>query len=143
MVSTIRAFPCSRLLLLLLTVFLTACAPAQARHDHPPRDWDFLGERRVNDRAEHDVIHVGRSSGSFTGLKLAIDDAPVLFRRIEVHFGNGERMVFGRDRFIGEHRRTGTLDLPGGHRIVSKVVFFYEAASPRWEHATVRLWGRR
>ncbi len=128
-----------RIFLLLILVMLTACAsPAKADHG-----WSPLGQRTVNDRAEFDAIRVGPDRGRFSAIRLSVDDAPVLFRRIEVEFGNGESVVLRPDRVVGEYHRTRALQLPGGPRYIRRVVFFYEAASPGWEKATVSVWGQR
>lgn len=128
------------LLLIGITISMLAvgCASAQ-----PHAQWAMLGERNVTDRAEFDAIHIGADRGRFVALKIAVSDAPVLIRRVVVHFGNGETLVREKNVRIGENRRSGTLDLPGGRRVVRKVVFYYEASSPGFERATIRLWGRR
>jgi len=105
--------------------------------------WQVLGERTVNDRAEFDTISVGPGAGRFDALKLVVGDAPVLIRRIEVHFANGDTIVRERNARARRGLSARAFDLPGGARIVSRVVFIYEAASPGFERARVTLLGRR
>ena len=125
-----------------LTLVLAVCVLATAPLGAKP-NWHFLGERVVNDRAEFDTIHVGKDKGRFRRLKLGVEDAPVEIKRITVHFANGEKQVVERNILVGEDHRSPTLDLDGGRRKISKVVFYYEARSPGWERATVRLYGGR
>lgn len=106
-------------------------------------DWAMLGERTVNDKAEYDTIMVGARKGRFAKLKLAVDKAPIEIKRVTVHFGDGSKQIIERNMFVGEDRRSPTLDLKGKRRIIEKVVFYYEARSRGWERAKVDLYGRR
>lgn len=105
-------------------------------------NWELLGERTVNDSAEYDTILVGARKGRFTKLKLSVDEAPVEVKRVTVHFKDGSRQVIERNMFVGENRRSPTLDLKGNRRLVDKVVFYYEARSRGWERADIKLYGR-
>lgn len=122
-----------------LIVLLLGVANAQAARG----DWTMLGERTVNDRAEYDTIVVGARKGRFAKLKLAVDNAPIEIKRVTVHFGDGSKQVVERNMFVGEDRRSPTLDLKGKRRIIEKVVFYYEAKSRGWERAKIDLYGRR
>ncbi len=123
---------------LTLAVLVLAAAPAAAKPN-----WHLLGKRVVSDRAEFDTIVVGRDEGWFRRLKLGVERAPVEIKRVVVHFANGDKQVAERNVLVGENRRSPTLDLNGGRRQISKVVFYYEARSPGWESATIRLYGGR
>ncbi len=122
----------------LMALALLATAPAAAAPN-----WEPLGFRVVNDRAETDTIVVGADEGRFKGLRVVVDDAPIQIHRVEVFFGNGETQVFNRDILVRENRASPVLDLRGGKRVIRKVEFRYQARSRGWEKATVRLLGRR
>jgi len=124
---------------LVLALLLGAMTPIQAEGTV----WTALGDRTVNDRAEFDTIRVGPDAGRFKALKLAVEDSPVLIRRVEVHFGNGETLVRERNARVRQGLSARRLDLPGGARIITHVVFHYEAASPGFERARITLLGQR
>lgn len=137
--STQLSLKLAKAFLTALVVLLLGAANAYAARG----DWTMLGERTVNDKAEYDTIVVGARKGRFAKLKLAVDDAPVEIKRVTVHFGDGSRQVIERNMFVGEDRRSPTMDLKGKRRIIEKVVFYYEARSRGWERAKIDLYGRR
>lgn len=106
-------------------------------------DWDKLGEKRVNDRADHDMIVVTAARGMFTGLKLHVKDHAVRFYKVVVHYRRGasDELVL-RDTIPagGESR---VLDLRGDRRVIKSIEFWYEAKSLGRDGATVTVWGRR
>jgi hypothetical protein len=122
----------------LVVVMAIAWAPnVQAKND-----WHLLGQRVVNDRAELDTIQVGVDKGRFTRLRLSVADAPVEVKRVVIHFGDGSTQKVERNLFVGEDKRSPVLELQGKRRIVTRVVFHYEARSRGWEKATVKLYGQ-
>lgn len=106
-------------------------------------DRELLGERNVSDRAEYDTIMVGRKHGAFAGLRVKVTGSKVEFKRIVIHFENGAEQVMNQNRVVGRGRLSRVLDLDGDQRFIEKVVFHYEARSPGWKSANIRLWGVR
>jgi len=103
----------------------------------------FLGERVVSDRAEYDTIRVTDERGPFHAIQLRVLKAPVKFKRVIVFFENGTTQRFERNLLVRAGDFTPRIDLAGGNRYIRKVVFYYEARSPGYERALVRLFGIR
>jgi hypothetical protein len=106
------------------------------------KEWNHLGDKHVDGNSDHDKISLGSSEGWFRQLQIRVDDAPVNFKRVVVHFGNGsdEELQF-RD-VIPAGGSTRALDLRGRRRIIKSVEFWYEKANWGSNRPTVRLYGR-
>lgn len=130
------------MLAMLTAVVLTACSASQpAAAPHPFRDWDFLGQRRVEFRAERDVIQVTAREGVFTAIKFEVDGGNLDMYNVRVVFGNGE--VFSPDTRL-EFRQgswSRTIDLPGNKRVIKRIEFLYRSELKRG-HATIKAYGR-
>ncbi|NNE06101.1 MAG: hypothetical protein HKO64_06785 [Xanthomonadales bacterium] len=103
----------------------------------------LLGERHVSDRSERDTINVGMKRGKFTGFRVKAEGAPIEFKRITVHFENGSKQTFEKNRILGRGDKSRKIDFDGGRRYVDRVVFFYEARTLGWKGAEVKLFGVR
>lgn len=128
---------------LLTALVLTACSSSQpASAPYPLRDWDLLGQRRVEFRGERDVIKVTAREGVFTAIKLEVDGGNLDMYNIRVLFGNGE--VFSPDTRVEfrEGSWSRTIDLPGNKRVINRIEFYYRSELKRG-HATIRAYGRR
>ncbi|HEX7723712.1 MAG TPA: hypothetical protein VF397_16240 [Pyrinomonadaceae bacterium] len=125
-----------RVMALALFVFgISQAASAQGR-------WMFLGDKHVDGHDDHDKISIGSKEGTFRQLQIRVKVAPVVFKRVVVHFGNGtdEELEF-RDR-INAGGSTRPLDLRGTDRIIKSVEFWYEKAHWGERRPTVELYGR-
>ena len=89
-----------------------------------PGDWEKLGTRVVNMKADHDEIPVTVMEGVFTKVKLRIMKAPIHLLNINIVFGNGtnKNVVFNRKFKAGSWTRI--IDLPGNKRIIKKVKLY-------------------
>ena len=116
------------LALALLSLAFVIPSAAMARN----AGWQYLGQRAVDDRGEYDTIRVGADEGTFRSLKIRVDKAPVEIKRVTVHFGDGSKQTVERNILVAEGGRTPVLDLNGGRRVISYVVFYYEARSRGW-----------
>lgn len=128
---------------ILAAVLLTACSGSQpAGAPHPLRDWDFLGQRRVEFRAEKDVISVTSREGAFTAIKFEVDGGNLEMYNVRVVFGNGES--FSPDTRLDFHEGSWsrTIDLPGNKRVIRRIEFFYRSELKRGR-ATIKAYGRR
>ncbi len=106
------------------------------------QEWRLLGERKVSRKVERDKIMVTVKKGTFRKIKLKVRGAGVNFKKVRVFFGNGKPFDVNIARFIGPGGETRIIDLPGGLRVIKKVVFFYKTRGRGKIRATVRLWGR-
>lgn len=93
--------------------------------------------RTESDRIEFDV---GREQGMITQIRLRSVDGPLLYRAIEITFGNGEvQTIEGIERLEpGEQGKA--IDLSGDRRFIKKVVV-YKRPSWRPGQSTVELLG--
>ena len=108
-------------------------------------DWQLLGQRSVDRRADHDEISVADSDTTFSGVQLRVQGAPVEFEKVTVHFRNGTQQELDmRDR-IEAGGQTRTIDLAGQgreDRRITLVEFDYRADVDEDERAAVQLWGQ-
>ena len=106
-------------------------------------DWVVLGQRQVNDRADHDMIGVTAARGDFRRIKITVQRASVDFHRVVVHFGNGEKQEVELRNTIRAGGETRAIDLEGTDRVINRVEFWYDANTIRGRRAIVRLYGFR
>ena len=118
-------------------VFLVLSLLSAGAYARPGR-WEFLGERIVTDRLDHDVITVTSLRGDFRAIKLAVRGRSVDFHRVVIHFGNGDTREIELRRTIPAGSESRVIDLPGEDRVIQKVSFWYDARSLGGK-ATVRL----
>lgn len=104
--------------------------------------WIHLGVKHVDGNDDHDKISIGRSDGLFRQLQIRVDDAPVNFKHVVVHYGNGtdEELQF-RER-VNAGGATRAITLRGRGRFIKSVEFWYEKANWGSNRPTVRLYGR-
>ena len=106
------------------------------------REWSHLGDKHVDGNSDHDKISLGSSEGWFRQLQIRVEDAPVSFKRVVVHFGNGTDEELQFRQVIEAGGSTRAMDLRGRRRIIKSVEFWYEKASGGSNRPTVRLYGR-
>ena len=135
-------------LLLTFSIGYSAVAlPAVEHHttiDHeklPPR-WEKLGTRQVNFKAERDEIVVTGREGTFTALKLKVNNAGINITKMIVHFRNGQKQDVSLRQNIPAGGETRVIDIKGKKRIIQKVVFYYDTKKRASRRATVELYGR-
>ncbi len=126
---------CRVMLIALFVCLVAQTASAQKR-------WVFLGEKHVDGHDDHDKISISSKEGTFRQLQIRVKVAPVIFKRVVVHFGNGadEELQFAER--INAGGATRPLDLRGFDRIVKSVEFWYEKAHWGERRPTVELYGR-
>lgn len=105
-------------------------------------DWELLGSRQVNFRADHDVIPVTAKEGWFKAIKIEVDDGNLELWDIRVIFANGETFSPKTRLVFREDSRSRTIDLPGERRFISRVEFNYRSRG-RSGKAEVKLYGTR
>lgn len=120
---------------LLLLISSTSALKAQ-------REWIHLGDKHVDGNSDHDKISLGSSEGWFRQLQIRVEDAPVSFKRVVVHFGNGTDEELQFREVINAGGSTRAMDLRGRRRIIKSVEFWYEKVNEGSKRPTVRLYGR-
>jgi hypothetical protein len=106
-------------------------------------DWEKLGERAVDHRAEHDQIVVTRTEGTFKSVQLRVKGAPVEIDNVKVTFGNGHTQDLNVRDKIQAGGSTRSIDLQGdvNERVIRRVDFDYRTASSG-DKAVVELWAQ-
>jgi hypothetical protein len=133
-----KAVILSLALLLLVQLLL----PAGASAGRPGR-WELLGQRSVTDGADHDVIPVTAAQGTFRALRIRVEDRPVQFRDVKVHFAHGETQDVPIRNVIPAGGESRIIDIRGrGDRVVRSVELWYDAQSLAGKRATVKLYGK-
>jgi hypothetical protein len=130
-------------LVMCVTLSLAPAAAPDAHPAAPAREWVLLGQRAVNDRADHDVIAVTAARGDFKSIKLTVQRAPVDFHRVVVHYGNGTKQELELRNTIPAGGESRLIDLTGNERVINRVEFWYDAKTIRGRRAVVRLFGLR
>jgi hypothetical protein len=106
-------------------------------------DWVLLGKRTVALSADRDEIWVGEGEGRFKALKLRVIDTGVEFDRAVIVFGNDQTIEAPIRDFIPAGGSTGVFDLPGGNRVIKKIIMHYTTRPGTLDRAEVELWGLR
>lgn len=126
---------------LVAAVLLATGAPQVSRGAAPVQDaWELLGTRRVNYRAEKDVVAASHQ-GRFRAIKIEVEGGNLEMYNIRVVFGDGES--FSPDTRVNfrEGSWSRTIDLPGDARVIRRVEFYYRSEGRRGR-ATVRVYGQ-
>lgn len=127
---------------LLLAAATIASTMSFSKNIIPGGEWQRLGSRTVNMRADHDELPVIAFKGSFTKLKIRVKGAPIFVKNIRVIFGNGQDLNLK----VGHKFKPGServLDLPGNKRIIKKINFNYKTVTTSKGRAEVVIWGKR
>lgn len=105
------------------------------------RNWETLGEKTVERRAERDEIVVTASEGRFNAIKLKVRVSDVNVKDLKVHFGDGEVQDVQVRKIIAAGGETREIELDGNRpRVIRKVSFVYKSRGAR--RAVVVLWGK-
>lgn len=105
--------------------------------------WELLGSRTVTDRADRDTLKVGAEKGNFTAVKFGVQRRAVRFKRVVIHFRNGDDQKVDLPDTIGANGESRVIDIDGRDRVIRSIDFWYDAQSlGRGGQATVRILGR-
>ena len=107
-----------------------------------PGDWEKLGVKQVNLKADHDVLVVSFHEGFYSKVKFVIRKAPLHLKNINIVFGNGENknVVFNKRFNAGSSTRI--IDLPGNKRIIKKIKLNYKTIPSGTGRALLVAWGK-
>ena len=109
----------------------------------PGKNWDYLGEANVDGQMDHDSIKVTGAQGTFRAIRLRVENAPIEFDHVVVHYGNGDVVPIQIRSKIPAGGQSRVIDLPGQRRIIDRVELWYGRASGSPAKPKVRLWGLR
>ena len=120
-----------------LVAALAVAVPAASQG----KAWTLLGTRTVNDRLDHDAIAVTGDRGTFRQIKIKVERHAVDFKKVVVHFGNGNDQEVEMRGTIRAGGETRAIDLDGTNRVIRSVELWYDA-NTRGRRAVVRLYGK-
>jgi hypothetical protein len=106
---------------------------AQAQYYPPPRSRPsafYLGKAHIDGRNDHDDIKVGRYEGRFHSVLLQVHNAPILFDRVVIHYGDGAAESLPINRFIPPGGDSQWIVLPGGERVIHCLELWYSRGRP-------------
>jgi hypothetical protein len=121
-----------------VALILLMAIPSMATRDR----WEFLGEKLVNDRLDHDVMLVTAVRGDFRSIQLRVRNAPVDFHKVVVVYANGQRDEIELRNTIPAGGASRVIDLRGTERIIREIIFWYDARTIRGRKAVVRVFAR-
>lgn len=120
----------------MIFMFISAVAIAQ-----PPK-WEKLGTKLVDFKVDRDELIVTAYEGVFTAIKIKVFAAPINMHKMVIHFGNGNVQDVDLKNNFAPGSESRVIDLPGDHRIIQKIVFFYDTKNAARKKARVEVWGR-
>jgi len=107
-----------------------------------PQGWSKLGQRKVNFKSDRDEIS-GRWDGWFTALQIKVHGGSISMQKMVIYFRNGQTEDIALRNNFTDGSESRVIDLPGNHRLIEKVVFWYESTSiSHGGKPIVELWGR-
>src|SRR5690242_15038228 len=105
-------------------------------------NWTFLGQSHVDGQHDHDNIEVGKAAGRYRFLQVRVNNAPIEFDRIVVHYGNGQAETLEVRDVIRKGGRSRAIPL-AGDRIVQSLELWYGKAHPLSRRPEVSLFGQK
>lgn len=134
-----------------MIVLVFVCLMTQTSFAHPmvinpgqqPPKWEKLGTRKVDFKAEKDVIMVTAWEGKFNAVRLKVEDSSINLHRFIIFYRNGQKQEVNVRKTIGPGQSTRVIDLPGqGRRVITKVEFWYDTKGFEDKKGKIELWGR-
>ncbi len=119
----------------LMTVFL-GTAQSQVHN------WQILGKKTVNMKADHDEIIVTASEGRFTAIKFKVVKAPIFVKNFRIIYGNGSSENYVINKRIPRGKFSQTIDLKGNKRIIKKININYKTVPNARGRAHVIVFGK-
>ncbi len=121
-----------------IVLLLTTASFAQRRISRG--GWQYLGQAHVDGRTDHDNISV--NAGRFRSIQLRVENAPIEFDHVVVHYENGGNEEVRVRQVIRAGSRTRDIDLNGNLRNIRSVELWYGKAAPHSGRPRVSLYGR-
>ena len=122
--------------LLAVAVLFYVAPAAQAAN------WIYLGQSHVDGQHDHDNIEVGKAAGRYRFLQIRVNNAPIEFDHIVVHYGDGEPQSIPVRFVIRAGQRSRAIELQGD-RYVRSFELWYGKARPNSARPELSLFGQR
>jgi len=104
--------------------------------------WVDLGNLMADLNLDHGIIDA-HGEGRFWAVKIEAQNAELEMYDIKITLGNGEIFVPSVRHHFQEGSWSRRIDLPGGHRHIRKIEFWYTAARPGTGQARIAVFGLR
>jgi len=105
-------------------------------------NWIYLGQSHVDGQHDHDNIEVGKAAGRYRFLQIRVNNAPIEFDHIVVHYGDGEPQSIPVRFVIRAGQRSRAIELQGD-RYVRSFELWYGKARPNSARPELSLFGQR
>lgn len=122
------------LVLTVAALALVLCSQASAA----PKGAILLGERKVDFKADRDVIPVGKYEGFFKSIYFEVEKNDVELFNMVVVYGNGERQKIETRLIFNEKARSRIIRLEGGERRIRSIEFYYKTVGT-WLEGRARI----
>jgi hypothetical protein len=122
-------------------LLLSTASFAQGYGHRHGRGWQYLGQAHVDGRMDHDNISVGYHGG-FRSIQLRVENAPIEFDHVVVHYENGTSEQLRVRQVIPAGSQTRDIDLRGDRRNIRSVELWYGKAAFHSGRPRVTLYGR-
>jgi hypothetical protein len=108
-------------------------------------EWELLGEKQVDFKAERDVITVTAREGRFKRIVVEARENGIEVLDLDVRFGNGEKVDVNVREVLRAGTRTRVIDLPGEASVIQAIHLVYrtEYQKRREGKAHVKVFGVR
>lgn len=104
-------------------------------------NWVYLGQSHVDGQHDHDNIEVGKAAGRYRFLQIRVNNAPIEFDHIVVHYGDGEPQNIPVRFVIRAGQRSRAIELQGD-RFVKSFELWYGKARPDSVRPELSLFGQ-
>ncbi len=105
-------------------------------------EWQQLGTRIVDYTLDYDAVPITYKKGTFTTLKIKVNDGNINMHRCMITYENGTRQEIEiKHQFTAGSEKI--VDLNGNNRIIEKVTFWYDTKNKSSQKAVVEVWGKK
>ncbi|MBC8109673.1 MAG: DUF2541 family protein [Verrucomicrobia bacterium] len=104
--------------------------------------WEKVGQKKVNYRAERDVMVVTAAKGRYTKVRLKVLGGAVNFRDMKIFYGNGDIQDVSLRNTIPAGGESRIIDLVGRERTIQKIEFIYDTKNNANRKATVVVFAK-
>ena len=111
-------------------------------YGQPPK-WEKLGSRKVNFKAEKDVMMVTAWEGKFNAVRLKAEKSSINLHRFVIFYRNGQKQEVTVRKTLSPGQTTRVIELKGGgRRVINRVEFWYDTKGFEDKRGKIELWGR-
>ena len=96
----------------------------------------ILGSQIINAASDRIEFNIGRQDGPVSQIRLRAVDGPILYRAVEITFGNGQTQVIEGIERLEPGEQGKAIDLEGDRRNIQKVVVFKR---PSWRQGESKV----